>query len=99
LSDNISVADQIAPECATCDLLRKRLHDVEEAAENYILTITQTGALREEAHKKMVAALTSDFKTAILTSHDMTPAQRAHWLGEIEKNAASRPAPAAGGEG
>ena len=79
---SISDADLIA-------LLRKRLHDVEQAAQDYLVVTTDTGRLREEAHTKLVAALTTDFRTATLTSHGMTREQRAHWLGESDKHEAS----------
>jgi hypothetical protein len=81
-------------------LLRKRLHDLEEAAENYIEVVTETGERRMAAMVQLQAALSSDFKTAILCSHGMTPEQRAHWLAKIAEDDAARPATAAeGGEG
>lgn len=68
-------------------LLRKRLHDLEEAAENYIEVVTETGERRMAAMAQLQSALSSDFKTAILTSYDMTDEQRSYWLSEIAKGA------------
>lgn len=69
--------------CPVCPLLRRRLHDVEEAAENYLQVIIQTGDLRVAAHDALVKALTVDFKTAILSAHDISDVTRKFWLDQI----------------
>lgn len=79
-----------AEPCPICPLLRKRLHDVEEAAENYIEVILTTGDLRVEAHKKLVAALTTDVKTAILAAHDFSDVDRKLWLDQSEQHEAAQ---------
>lgn len=82
-------------------LLRKRLHDVEKAAETYLEVVESTGAERMKAYADLRTALTTDFRTALLCSSDTTDEQRTYWLNEIEKDAAAlasaSPADRAGG--
>lgn len=72
------------PDCDTCSMLRRRLSALEEAVERFIVVMNETGAQRMEALTPVVDALTTDFRTAILSSADMTPEQRGYWLTEIE---------------
>lgn len=78
--------------CNVCPMLRKRIHDLEEAAENYIEVVTVTGEARMAAMATLQAALTVTFKDAILSSHDMTDEQREFWLNEIAKHEAAQEA-------
>lgn len=61
-------------------LLRGRLATVEAAAENLLDVFNHTGEARKVAVDRLVAALTTDFKTAVACSPDMTDAHRAEWL-------------------
>ncbi|HYE58601.1 MAG TPA: hypothetical protein VD948_08850 [Rhodothermales bacterium] len=48
----------------------------------FVDTYEQTMAPRLEAGKKLAAALTTDFRTALLSSPEATDEQRATWLAE-----------------
>lgn len=76
-------------DCPVCPILRKRLHDVEEAAEQYLAVVQVTGEARMKAAEVLTQALSSDFRTAVLMSHDMTPEQRDYWLAESDKHEAA----------
>lgn len=67
--------------------VRGRLRTVEEAAEHLLEVFSGTGNDRKIAIDQLVAALTTDFRTQVICSDDMTDQQRAEWLaaGEGEK--------------
>ena len=76
--------------CDVCPMLRRRLSDLEEAVERYIVVMNETGSQRVDALKPVIDALATDFKTAILSSADMTDEQRAYWLAESARHESSQ---------
>lgn len=65
---------------ATLATVRQRLATVEDAAERMLEVFNRTGEQRKAAIDAVVAALTTDFATAVLCSPDMSEADRAGWL-------------------
>lgn len=61
-------------------LLRKRLSDLELAVMDWQAVMAKTGEERAVAYERVIDALTTDFRTAVLTSADMTEEQRRYWL-------------------
>jgi hypothetical protein len=61
-------------------LLRNRLTDLEMAVMDWQDVMQRTSKERAAAWDAVTAALTTDFRTAVLTSSDMTEEQRQQWL-------------------
>jgi hypothetical protein len=61
-------------------IVRQRLALVEAAAGSLLDVFNRTGEERKAAVDALLAALTTDFRTAVVCSADMTDEQRAKWL-------------------
>lgn len=61
-------------------ILRDRVHVLEEAIESWVTVMEETAEQRRVAYERVVAALTTDWRTAVVCDRAMTPEQRAQWL-------------------
>lgn len=48
--------------------------------EGWVTVMEETAEQRRVAYERVVAALTTDFRTAVVCAPDMTPEQRTYWL-------------------
>lgn len=61
-------------------ILRQRIKTLEDAIQQYLEIMAETGQRRMSAYQIMAKALIVDWNMAVLSDPDMTPEQRARWL-------------------